>query len=306
MTIGFVHPHKAFLPEIEAYTRFFSSYGIRCEVLQQEGLAALRPEVEWFFMGMDRSPRRAGAIRVHEYASASLPPLRRVKDRVKRQFNTRPDFRLFLNTYVQEQLGFTDGVLSGFRDMGIDPLLFKDTFRYTPPQYDCIYCGSVSRDIRLDRVLDRFLPGQPMATRTILVLSRDYKALQKKYGAFPNIVFEGPVPHEQIAHRIRSARFGISYKPFVEPHAWQTVTKLLEYAACGIPVVTSDLPWVRWFQQQAGGRFFYLADDLSNLRPEALEQFHFSFPDLTEWSWEKQIGRSGVVEFLRLKFPEVK
>jgi hypothetical protein len=36
MTIAFVHNDKAFLPEMEAYSHFFSGYHIKCEVVTKK------------------------------------------------------------------------------------------------------------------------------------------------------------------------------------------------------------------------------------------------------------------------------
>ena len=306
MTIAFVHDNKAFLPEteVQACTQFFAQYGISCVLATRQEAQLLSPQVEWFFMGTDHTRRRPGVVKIHEYSSSSLPPLRRLKDRVKRYYNTRPDLRLFLNEYVQQQFNFRDGVPMGFRDMGITPGLLQGAQQAGDKMYDFIYCGSVTKDIRFDSVLDRFLPGASMSGHTILVLSMNYQQLADKYRENPNIVFKGPVDHAAVGAYLQQARFAINYKPDIEPHNHQTVTKLLEYAACRVPIITSDLAWVRSFGQQYGGRFFYLAPDFSNFTMKALEEFSFQFPDLSSWTWEQQLMKSGVVKFLAEKFPE--
>lgn len=306
MTIAFVHNKKAFLPEteVEACTQFFKQYGINCVLATKEEASLLPRQVEWFFMGVDHSRRIPGIIKIHEYSSSSLPPLRRWKDQVKRYYNTRPDFRLFLNEYVQEQFNFRDNVPAGFRDMGITQGLLLGAQQAVPKKYDFIYAGSVTKDIRFNTILDRFLPGASMAGQNILVLSMNFQHLAEKYRDNPNILFKGPVKHEEVGQYLRQSRFAINYKPDIEPHNHQTVTKLLEYAACRIPIITSDLAWVRSFGKQYGGHFFYLAPDLSNFTMDALNQFPFQFPDLSSWTWEQQLRNSGVLELLGSKFPE--
>jgi glycosyltransferase involved in cell wall biosynthesis len=305
MTIVFVHPHKAFLPEIEAYIRYFRKYPVQCEVTTKEKARLLKPQVEWFFMGTDVSKPRHGIYKIHEYASASVPPGRRWKDRMKRYFNAQPDFRLFLNEYVNSRFGFSDGIPWGYRDMGLDPSWLAPPAVRVEKEYDFVYCGSVTKDIAINRLLNHFLPAAPMAGRNLLVVSREYEAWQQQYRAASNIQFIGPVPHDHVQDFIRKAHFAINYKPAIEPHSYQTVTKLLEYAACKTPVITTRLPWVIQLQQHYGGDFFYLEPDLSNFTWEAVQQFPFSFPDLSEWTWEKQIRLSGVLEFLQSKFPEL-
>lgn len=306
MTIAFVHNNKALLPELYAYNDFFSRYNINCEVVTKEELKGVSRQVEWFFMGFDTSKRYDGILKIHEYASASIPPARGLKDRIKRYLNTQPDFRLFLNEYVRSQLKFKDHCPWGYRNMGLHTSWLQSPAEPIKKEYDFVYCGSVTKDIAIDRLLNHFLPSAPMCNHNLLVVSRDYETLRQQYSQASNIQFTGPVPHQNVPDYIRKAHFAINYKPIIEPHSFQTVTKLLEYVACKTPVITTMLPWVRQFQQRFGGNFFYLEPDLSNFTWEAVQQFSYSFSDLSEWTWEKQIQQSGVLEFLAAKFPDVK
>ena len=119
MLIAFVHNGKAFLPEIKAYTEFFTSKGIECQVVDQSGLAQIKHDVAWHFMGIDLHKKQEGVFAIHEYTSASMPPAAGFKDFYKRFFSAKPDFRLFLNEYVRRLFAFDDEVPFGFRDMGV-------------------------------------------------------------------------------------------------------------------------------------------------------------------------------------------
>lgn len=299
MLITFVHEYKAFLPEIGAYMKFFEDYGIATAAPNPQTLRLLpTPDVEWRFMGMQMRKNNAKLL-IHEYASASVPPLNNAKDFLKRHFTVKPDFRLFLNKYVQQKLSFRDQCPFGFRDMGIYP----EQLSMPPPEkmYDFIYLGSVGDDMQPNRLLDRFT--QPdLSNRTLLVLSREYEKLQQQYAGFSNIIFKGPVPGNEVAMHIGQSRFAINYKPDIEPHNHQTSTKFLEYVAAQVPVITSDFAWMRNFQQQNGGNYFYLSNDLSNLNWENAGNFQYSFPDLSNWIWENQIRGSGVLEVLEKRF----
>jgi glycosyltransferase involved in cell wall biosynthesis len=300
MTIVFVHPHKAFLPEIDAYINFFSSYNIKTIVAKPEEASKINVEVEWHFMGTDRTKKKEAVIRIHEYASASLPPFRKIKDFIKKSFSTKPDFRLFLNAYVAQQFNFNDRVPFGFRDMGVRisnniPRAIK---------YDFIYCGSVSRDMHFDKLLRCFTKSS-LSDKTLLVLSKNYQQYAGRYKSFSNIIFEGPVNKEDVAGYICSAGFAINYKPNIAPHNHQTSTKLLEYAACNIPIITTDFPWMRHFEKIYGGSYFYLKPDFSNFTWENINKYQYASPNLESWAWENQIRKSGVIEFLRSKFPEI-
>ncbi|HLO82001.1 MAG TPA: hypothetical protein VK166_13630, partial [Chitinophagaceae bacterium] len=100
MTIAFIHDHLSFLPEIEAYQAFFSQKGFITMVLdfKEWKNSSVNIDVEWMMMGTDSS-KRTNALRIHEYASSSAPPFLKLKNKFKSTFNTKPDFRLFLNDY---------------------------------------------------------------------------------------------------------------------------------------------------------------------------------------------------------------
>ena len=302
MLIRFVHTGKAFLPEIDAYRQFFEQHAINTVVDRPRQNSSAKPDVEWWFMGKQFSGKNKSAVLIHEYASSSLPPFRRWKDLIKRTLNVKPDFRLFLNEYTQSQLGFNDDIPQGLRDMGINIPEMGNT--KTEKKYDFIYCGSVSKDMHFEKLLECFTK-EGLNEKTLLVLSNGYQEYQQKHLPYRNIFFEGPVAQQQVASHIRSARFAINYKPDIEPHNHQTSTKLLEYAACGIPIITTDFFWMRQFQEKWGGMYFYLKPDLSNFGWEAISQFNYANPDLSHWSWENQIRRSGVLEFLTSKFSEI-
>jgi glycosyltransferase involved in cell wall biosynthesis len=301
MLIAFTHAFKSFLPEIEAYRQFFEQYGIATTEVRPDQVDSLKPEVEWRFMGLHLSRSKAPAL-IHEYASASLPPWRNTKDFIKSRFNIIPGFRLFLNQYVQDRLPFRDDVPYGFRDMGIYPL--ANTMGEEKKIYDFIYVGSVSRDIRPEKLLDCF-KQYSLEHKTLLMLCKDYETLQEKFRPFSNIIFKGPVPQKEVSDYIKQSRFAINYKPDIAPHNEQTSTKFLEYAACGTPVITTDFIWMRKFQQQYGGKYFFLEKDLANFDWEKVNQFQYSYPDLKDWTWEKQIRGSGVLQFLQGKFGDL-
>ena len=66
----------------------------------------------------------------------------------------------------------------------------------------------------------------------------------------PMIKFEGRVPYDQIVSRLRHASVGIIPFQDVPDHAIIIPTKLFEYAACGLPVVASDLPPIRQYMTE--------------------------------------------------------
>jgi hypothetical protein len=304
MTIGFIHPHKAFLPELIAYVDFFSARGIITRVMSTAELPGSECDVEWHFMGQ-QTRRHKDRITIHEYASASVPPFSTLKDGIKKFINTTPDYRLFLNEYVRKAFNFHDHIPFGYRDMGIPEQWLKTEPFLHERNYDFVYVGTVEKSRRPELLLDRFATGALQA-HTLLVLTRNYEELGEAYAGASNITFKGPIPYNEVYAQIQQARFGINYMPDIVPYNQQTSAKFIDYAACHLPVVTTDYAWVHNFQNRFGGNYFYLQPDWSNFTWENVQNFPYSLPDLSSWTWEKQIRSSGVVEFLQSTFPELK
>lgn len=303
MTIAFVHNNKAFLPGLYGYRKFFTAHGIQCEVVTPDELGTVHRQIEWHFLGSDISKPKEGIYKIHEYPSASLPPFRKWKDWVKSFINTQPDFRIFQNEFVKNSLRFHDSIPYGYRELGIpeewlsgSPSLLKE--------YDFIYTGDVSASRKIKDILVLFT--DELKQYSILVLSHRYEELKEQYSNYRNIIFKGPVQKEQVRDYLLKSRFAINYIPDIIPFNKQTSTKLLEYISCKVPVITTRYAWMNDFEKQYGGTYFYLEKDLKNFTWEAINNFSYSFPVLTEWTWEKQIRKSGILEFIMERFPELR
>jgi glycosyltransferase involved in cell wall biosynthesis len=303
MTICFIHPHKAFLPGVIIYKDFFKAYeGITIKEVKPQDLHTVTCDVEWHFMGQ-QVRRKKEVITIHEYVSAAVPPFSILKDNIKKLINTQPDYRIFGNDYALQQYRPKDKIPFGIRDYGI-----PNTITLLPAEekkYDFVYVGTVDKSRKIEVLLDRFASGS-LKDRTLLVLTRDYDTLANAYANATNITFKGPIPNHEVYAQLQQARFGINYMPDIIPYNQQTSAKFLDYAACGMPVVTNDYAWVRHFQKQFGGNYFYLHADLSNFTWENVNSSHYTLPNLTTWTREKQIRRSGVLEFLESRFTGVK
>lgn len=302
ISIAFVHNNKAFLPETEAYCRFFTAAGFHCEVVNKDNVGMVHRQVEWRLMGTDLSKAHEGILKIHEYTSSSVPPWRRWKNLGKAFFNAQPDFRLFLNEYVRKCFSFQDNIPYGYRDMGVPADWLRAPVIAPEKQFDFVYLGDLSPVREPELLLDIFTRGA-MRERSILLIGKEYAALQTRYQAFENISFIGPIAQELVPASLRKARFGLNYMIDKQPLNRQTSTKLLEYAACGLPIISTDYAWVRNFTKRYGGVFYPLQQDMSNFSWEAIQAFSYEAPLLEDWTWEQQIRKSGVIEFLEASVP---
>jgi glycosyltransferase involved in cell wall biosynthesis len=296
MKIAFIHKNRAVLPELTAYQSFFRSQNIQTCIVQSGEEADSGADVYWYMMGFYPKSNKKKII-IHEYASASVPPYRKSKDFLKSRLSPRPHFRLYLNEYVREQINIHDEVPFGYRDMGVSDPFFRLADE-GEKEFDFIYTGNLSSGRKLDRLLRLFEQGD-LKERSILLLGHDEHKLADRYRHHKNILFQKPVPWEQVPSRLAKARFSLNFIPDEEPFNAQTPTKFLEYAAMKIPVISTNYYWISEFQERYGGNYFLLKEDLSNMTWDRILAFPYAFPDLQSWRWEEKIKASGVLEFLR-------
>ncbi len=302
--IYFVKHGDAFLPEINHYKKFFLERHIICEEVGLNDLPKnSATNIEWHFMGLDIKSSSSSNIKIHEYASSSLPPFEAAKNFIKKNLNSKPDYRIFLNEYVKRSFGFRDNIPYGFRDMGCK-LVDVNKHARKIYDYDFIYVGEVSSKRGFNKWIRVFIDGN-LKDKKILVLSKNYDIYKKKFKKFQNIVFMGPILQSKVPDMIQSAQFALNMVPNVSPFCHQTSTKFLEYAACGVPIITTDYTWAREFQIKHGGNYFFI-DDLRDINFDQLIAYNFSNPTLDNFDWNSKIIGSNVLIFLRERFPNVK
>jgi hypothetical protein len=111
------------------------------------------------------------------------------------------------------------------------------------------------------------------------------------------------VPHADVPHQLRRARFGLNLVSNIEPYSQQTSTKLLEYCAVGLPVVSNDYAWVRYFAAHYQGNFHVLRDDPATWQfsfGEALEAYPYVVPDVRELAWHILLGKLTIWQHLHI------
>jgi glycosyltransferase involved in cell wall biosynthesis len=131
-------------------------------------------------------------------------------------------------------------------------LEFFDQPWATPKAVDLVYHGSLpSYHLRECFAIDHALRRRGRHVRWLLFgrfadigWARAEAAAQ---GAADRFIFEGPVPHEEVARKVSTARIGIIPLPDLPKFRHNIPTKLFEFMALGLPVVLSDLPPSRPF-----------------------------------------------------------
>lgn len=298
--IHFVRGGPAYLPEIDAYVDFINAHGHQALVHDTGTTVPLNAQVVWWMCGRVPSAearRLANAFHIHEYASTSAPPKAWLKDFIKHWTQPKPDYRLFQNGWVRERMGFDDGVPHALRDMGVAQAFFDTATQPRTPAFDLVYLGEMSR----------LLPFVPLlqsihdAGRTLLLVGDVPDALRAQLPA--SVSCTGRVPYADVPQQLRRARFGLNLVSNIEPYNQQTSTKLLEYCAVDLPVVSNDYAWVRYFAAHYQGNFHLLRDEPSSWQHsfgEALDAYPYVVPDVRELAWPKLLGKLAIWKHLHI------
>ncbi len=247
ITVHFVHGARSYLPELAAYQAHIEHLGHAVQMHTQADTVPDDARAVWWICGRvpsDQARRLKGAVQVHEYASASVAPLAWLKDRVKQWQHPVPDFRVFQSDWVRQRMGFDhagpDAVPYALRDMGV-PDVFLTAQALQPPEFDLVYLGEMRR-------LLYFLPllhtlGQ--AGLSLLLVGDVPAALQAHLATLGHIQSTGRVPQDQVPAQLLRARAGLNLMPDVLPLSEQTSTKMLEYLALGLPVISNPYAWAQ-------------------------------------------------------------
>ncbi|MER2108129.1 MAG: hypothetical protein ABS949_14430 [Solibacillus sp.] len=289
--VGIVGSEKAYLPEINAYIDYLQKNDIDAQRVHAQDFDQFHQfDVIWRFPGLDYKKTTKDVAVVHEYNSRSIGKFGRLKDCMKKYINIQPQGRVFLNEQVRQQFNFNDQVPSITRDMGIDASFFKVE---CAKEYDFVYIGDMTEHRQLDNLLASFR-NSPY---TILMIGTPNDQLFHDFKHEKNIIFTGSVPYKEVPLLAAKAVYGINYIPNRHPYNEQTSTKLLEYCALNLKIVTTDYSWARQFEQQERAAF-YKIDTLQKIDFDALVKYEYNTPNVERYEWSKVLDSAGLLSFL--------
>jgi len=282
------------LPEIDAYIKYFNN---NSEFLAVDSTQLGSDydidefDVIWEFKGLG-GIKVQDKILIHEYSSLSTGSAPKLKNLLKSKLNKKPDLRIFLNESVKEGFKFHDSIDYCYRDMGIDES-FVNTIS-EKKEYDFVYVGSIGRERGIDKFLQSF---DTKSLGKLCLVGTVEDELYNQYKRNSDIIFTGKVPYQEVPKIASRAFYGINYIPDKYPYNIQTSTKLLEYLALGLKVITTDYKWVRNFEKKYNCSFFKIGEKNYKLKSEYLDKHQFSSNFNPEWFlWDRRIEQSGINE----------
>lgn len=261
---------KAFLPEAYAYQDFFQKKGFVCDLIKKGSPLILDYDAVLLFHGFHPFWKPYPNFIIGEYHSLSTGNYGRFKDLLKRVINVKANFYIFLNEEVRKKLWFSSATPYLIRGMGYHKEDFDSLAAYDK-LYDVVYCGS-------------FRPGVPEALYKLANLGlRVALAGFKTTMPHDNISELGRVTPNQARQIIAQSKYGLNYTPDIFPLNIQDSTKVIEYCAAGLGVITNRYQWVNEFEAQRQGRFLSL-DEIN--RKEDVTNFDFVVPKVEDLSWQ--------------------
>jgi glycosyltransferase involved in cell wall biosynthesis len=290
--IIFLRSENAFLPEVDAYidyfnkTKEFTAYD--SSKIKDYKLDEF--DVIWEFKGFGGVKKNKNQILIHEYASLSTGRFPILKNFIKSKLNPKPDLRLFLNENVKKGFKFNSSVDFCYRDMGIDQQFISQV--KVEKEYDFVYVGSIGKGREMDKFLKVFTEKD---NGTLCLVGNVEDEIYNEYKNHKNLIFTGKVPYSEVPKIAAKAEYGVNFMPDKYPFNIQTSTKLLEYLALGLKVVTTDYMWVRQFEEKHNCSFYKL--DYNNLRfdKESIEKFDYIINfDSEEYMWSNIIKKSEI------------
>jgi glycosyltransferase involved in cell wall biosynthesis len=245
---------KAFLPEAFAYENFLISKGWKVNIVKpNEAFENCDISICFNNFGNRLIKQKSKSV-IHEYHSLSTGKFCRAKNFVKSFLPWKPQGRIFLNEKVRKGYYFIDSVPYLNREMGVDQGFFSE--RSIVKKYDAIYCGSIKGRSNVVEHLIRLAK----LNWKIVVVGEPTPELVFRAETLSGIVLYGNAPRDKLYKLYSQCRFGLNLTPDEYPLNIQTSTKVLEYIAAGLGVVSNRYEWINRFAKEKNIPVQWLGD----------------------------------------------
>lgn len=292
--IGLVRSENAFLPENAAYKNYFENIGGYrvCEFDSVED-ASVYSDLVIFHCGVFPFWRSCSKPIIMEYHSLSTTKFPKLKNILKRIINRKGDGYIFLNDRVREGFLFSKKVPHRLRGMGYNEKAIERVKFNEDKDFDFIYMGTTSRTGVKESILSLAELGFSIA-----IVGNTEEEKNEYHVLFPGVIFcFGKMNQEELFSIASRCRFGLNYTPDIYPLNIQDSTKVIEYCALGLNVVTNYYQWVRDFENSINASFLDIDELLKD--PDLARKHRFSCGDVVNYSWDYIISSSGIESLIK-------
>lgn len=297
MRIGIVKSTNAYTPEAYAYERELTFRQMSPELIEDEGWAPNNSrdfDLIIRFAGFIGRPLSLKVPEIHDYASLSTGRLPRLKNFLKSRFSSPPVGRVFLNDTVRIGFEFSDTVPFVLREMGVDEKFFWCRGS-TNKDFDVVYCGSISGRPGLLSCIEQLCRAGIKFGLAGKATQEEIKQILKINGVY----YVGPLAYTEVPNFLARGRYGLNFCPDVYPLNIQTSTKVLEYLAAGLGVISNNYEWINEHSRRYSYKYIGLheirsADDLDCMWPVEV-----SLDVAKEFDWRYILDKCNFAEFVR-------
>lgn len=296
MKIVLVHSGKAFLPEVDAYQRHLESKGhaVMVQTVEEAAGQVEQPDLYYRFAGFLRHRLSPDVPEIHEYASASVGAFPRVKNLFKSVASARPVGRVFLNAFVKDQFHFPVSAPFLFRDMGADQAFF-DIRGSNNKRYDLVYAGAISTRPGLLQCISA-LAHKGFRIGLAGSMSEEERLF---VAACPGVEYVGRLPLKEVPGFIAQSHAGLNFCPDIYPYNIQTSTKVIEYLAAGISVVSNQYAWIDDHAARFGYDYINVATLGSPADLVGLPRCILDVAAARQFEWGRLLDNAGFEPFVR-------
>ncbi len=286
MIIGILSNKKSYLPEIIAYRNYFIKKNIKVIISENE-LSLKNCDIIIMFCGFFLRKKLKNKFYIHDYSSLSTPPFCDIKDFIKKNFNFKPDLRIFNSKFIKKHMNYNDKVPHIIRSQGVLKNFFQK--RLKKFNYDFLYTGSIETRKGLDKIFFKYLK----LGFSILVIgnvSDDYKM---KFSNFSKIKFLGPKKYVHMHKYYKMCKYGLNYIPDEFPYNAQYSTKFLEYSASKLNIVSNKTVFMKEISKKYKIKNVY-DEDINSAHD--LKNAKFQHLKLHNYEWGEVIKKSGILK----------
>ena len=292
MKFSIVKNLRSYLPETFAYKKYLELKGHNVEIVNLLNQTDINSEIIIDFMGV-RSlfDKKKNYCYIHEYCSSSVPPFADSKNYIKKKINFKPSGRIFLNKNTFNHFNIVDNIPYVFREMGCEESFFSSFQKKDNFKYDLVYAGSIDNRIGLTDCIINLL----RLNFKILLIGNISLEIEKKLNIYSEIDITGYLQREYLPDLFLQTRAGLNFMPNKFPYNIQTSTKVLEYCASNLGVLSSKYYWSEKFCKINNGNFFWL-ENLINKKK--FDEYRFNKIDVSHLKWSKILDKIDFNSFL--------
>lgn len=270
--------NRAFLPESYAYRDYFLECGFCCDFVQKGVDDTSNYDAIILFHGFHPFWHKYPDFIIGEYHSLSTGRFSRSRDFIKRLFNVKPNLYIFLNEDVRIKMWFSNRINYITRNMGYNEIDLQK-IETEKKIYDIVYCGS-------------YRDGLWPAVKKLADLGMKVAIVGPELPfVHTNVTNFGRKALKKAQEIIIQARIGLNYTPDVFPFNIQDSTKVIEYSAANLGIITNRYKWINDFESSRNGGFL----DLERINTkEDILNFNFIVPNVEDLKWSDIMKRSDI------------